>query len=59
VRQNKDCHDRVLFVDNTRWVIGQSVKDAGKKPTYLVRIESHDLFRSVFENLWNASSVLV
>jgi hypothetical protein len=59
VRQNQDCHDRLFFVDNTCWVIGQSIKDAGKKPTYLVRIESHDLFKLVFENLWNASSVLV
>jgi hypothetical protein len=59
VRQNKDCHDRLFFVDNTCWVIGQSIKDAGKKPTYLARIESHDLFKLVFENLWNASSVLV
>jgi hypothetical protein len=39
--------------------MGQFVKDAAKKPTYLVKIESHDLFRFVFENLWNISSVLV
>lgn len=59
VRQSNDCHDRLFFVDNTCWVMGQSVKDAAKKPTYLVKIESHDLFRNVFENLWNTSSVLV
>jgi len=59
VRQNNDCHDRLFFVDNTCWVIGQSIKDAGKKPTYLVKIESHDLFRLVFEKLWSSSSVLV
>lgn len=59
VRQSNDCHDRLFFVDNTCWVMGQFVKDAAKKPTYLVKIESHDLFRFVFENLWNISSVLV
>jgi hypothetical protein len=59
VRESPDCHDRVFFVDNSCWVMGQSIKDAGKKPTYLARMESHDLFRKVFEELWkNASSVL-
>jgi len=59
VRQNKDCHDRLYFVDNACWIIGQSIKDVGKKPTYLIKIESHDIFRLVFENLWKASSILV
>ncbi len=59
VRVNKDCHDRLFFVDNTCWVMGQSLKDAGKKPTYLVKIESHDLFKKVFEDLWSQSQVLV
>jgi len=59
VRESPDCHDRVFFVDNSCWVMGQSIKDAGKKPTYLARMESHDLFRKVFEELWrNATSVV-
>jgi hypothetical protein len=59
VRDSKDCHDRLFFVDNYCWVMGQSLKDAGKKPTYLVKIESHQLFRKVFEDLWNQGRVLV
>jgi len=59
VRQNKDCHDRLFFVDNNCWIIGQSIKDAGKKPTYLIKIESQDLFRLVFEKLWDSSLALV
>ena len=59
VRKNNDCHDRLLFIDNECWVIGQSIKDAGKKPTYLVKIEAGDLFRKVFEDLWKESSILV
>ena len=59
VRQSNDCHDRLLFVDNVCWVMGQSIKDAAKKPTYLVRIDASELFKKVFENLWKDSKVLV
>jgi len=59
VRGSPDCHDRLFFVDNSCWVMGQSIKDAGKKPTYLARMESHDLFRKVFEELWRNATQLV
>ena len=59
VRESKDCHDRLFFVDDSCWVMGQSLKDAGKKPTYLVKIESHQLFRKVFEDLWSQAQPLV
>ena len=59
VRSSKDCHDRLFFIDRDCWVMGQSLKDAGKKPTYLVKIESHDLFRAVFEGLWSQGQTLV
>jgi hypothetical protein len=59
VRQSKDCHDRLFFIDDACWVTGQSVKDAGKKPTYLVKIESNELFRSVFEKLWGSAPTIV
>jgi len=59
VRASNDCHDRLFFVDDACWVMGQSLKDAAKKPTYLVKIESHDLFRKVFENLWSQAQAVV
>lgn len=59
VRQSKDCHDRVFFVDDSCWVIGQSLKDGGKKPTYLIKVESYELFRRVFDDLWKIASVLI
>lgn len=59
VRQNTDCHDRLLFVDNVCWIMGQSIKDAAKKPTYLVRIDASELFKKVFEDLWKVSKVIV
>jgi hypothetical protein len=59
VRTSKDCHDKLFFIDDSCWVMGQSLKDAGKKPTYLVKIESHQLFRKVFEDLWAQAQALV
>ena len=36
VRVSQDIHDRVLFIDDKCWVIGQSIKDAAmKKPTLI------------------------
>jgi hypothetical protein len=59
VRASKDCHDRLFFVDDACWVMGQSLKDAGKKPTYLVKIESQALFNKVFEDLWAQAQSLL
>ncbi len=59
MRQSADCHDRLFFVDNGCWVMGQSIKDAGKKPTYLIKVESSALFRKVFEDMWSQATVLV
>jgi len=59
VRKSADCHDRVFFVDGDCWVMGQSMKDAGKKPTYLVKIESGLLFRKVWDDTWNQAQLIV
>ena len=59
VRKNKDCHDRLFFIDDKCWIIGQSIKDAGKKPTYLVKIEGYDIFRNIFDDLWVNSKVII
>ncbi len=39
--------------------MGQSVKDAGKKPTYLVKIESGTTFKQVWEDLWSKAQPIV
>lgn len=38
-RESTDCHDRAVFIDEDAWVFGQSLKAAGKKPTYLIKIK--------------------
>jgi len=59
VRRSNDCHDRLFFIDDKCWVMGQSVRHAGRKPTYLVKIEGYNLFRKVFDDLWKNASPLI
>lgn len=60
VRENSSVHDRLFFVDNECWVIGSSIKDAAtKKPTYLLKILAYDLFKHIFEDLWNEGNKLI
>jgi len=59
VRRSDDCHDRMFFVDSSCWVIGQSIKDAAKKPTYLVKIEAFDRFKKMFDDIWAKATILI
>lgn len=62
LRANVDVHDRMLFVDDRGWVIGQSLKDAAKtKPTYLVEVEGQVLagLRGAYDTLWSNAKVIV
>lgn len=52
VRQHPECHDRLLFVDDRCFAVGISIKDAGRKPTYLVEFDSVENFREPWEELW-------
>ncbi|MGD0978664.1 MAG: hypothetical protein ABR962_05930 [Candidatus Bathyarchaeia archaeon] len=59
VRKSTEWHDRWLFVDNECWVTGQSVKDAGTKPTYLVKLDAYDLLKKAFDEVWNKASPII
>ncbi|WP_336328808.1 hypothetical protein [Halovenus sp. HT40] len=52
VREHPECHDRLLFVDDQCFAVGISIKDAGRKPTYLVEFDSGEKFRKPWEKLW-------
>ncbi|SFG69431.1 hypothetical protein SAMN04488020_103212 [Palleronia marisminoris] len=40
LRKSRDLHDRLVIVDGADcWIVGGSIKDAGKKPTYLVPLQ--------------------
>jgi hypothetical protein len=62
LRKTHLIHDRHIFIDARGWVIGQSIKDAGKnKSTYLIELAEPTLSaaRTVHENLWKAAAVVI
>jgi len=59
VRESPDCHDRFLIVDDSAWIFVQSLKAAGNKPTYLVRMKNVSPLESVFESTWSNSKKIV
>lgn len=52
VRVSSDCHDRMIFVDEEAWVCGSAFKDAGKKPTYLIKVKNAKGLKSIFDHMW-------
>lgn len=61
LRSSADVHDRVLFVDQRGWVIGQSIKDAAaKKPTYLIELNEPSLTanREIHNRIWAAARIV-
>lgn len=56
IRNSKEIHDRVLFIDDRCWVIGQSIKDAAtQKPTYMVEVEQQKKLRKIYDDIWQKS----
>jgi len=60
VKTNKNCHDRLFFVDKKCYVIGQSIEKAAiDKPTYLIQVQNSGAFRSVFQSLYDSGTTLI
>lgn len=60
VKTNKNCHDRVFFVDKKCYTTGQSLdKAASKQPTYLCEIVNSGSFRNVFQKLFDLGRTLL
>lgn len=54
-----EIHDRAIFVDNNEcWVLGASIKDAGNKPTYLIKIQNKDKMYSIYSEIFNRGAKL-
>jgi hypothetical protein len=48
-----------LIIDNSEvWIIGGSIKDAGKKPAYLIPLSPSIALKKIeiYEKLWEESS---
>ena len=59
LRKSKDTHDRLVFIDdNECWIMGGSVKDAGKKATYLIPVspELAEQKLTIYLDIWNSAT---
>ena len=59
IRKSNEFHDRVIFVDSSSWVFGQSLKGAGKKPTYLIQIKKVPELKEIYDTIWNSSEKIL
>lgn len=60
VRKTREVHDRLVFIDASDcWIVGASIKDAGKKPTYLIPFAPQLMQKKleIYENIWSESPV--
>lgn len=62
LRSSKELHDRLILVDDdSAWIMGGSIKDAGnKKATYLIPLSSPIAAakKAIYTDIWNRSSVV-
>ncbi|MCR9140371.1 MAG: hypothetical protein NXI27_30710 [Alphaproteobacteria bacterium] len=61
LRKSKDIHDRLVILDRSDcWIVGGSIKDAGKKPTYLVPLQPSiaPTKIEIYETLWHKSQTV-
>lgn len=61
LRQSKELHDRLIFIDdNIAWIMGGSMKDAGKKATYLIPLMTELALakNKIYGEIWNRASIL-
>ncbi|GAB5509316.1 MAG: hypothetical protein Rhims3KO_07170 [Hyphomicrobiales bacterium] len=59
LRRSSSIHDRVIFLDKSDcWIVGASIKDAGKKPTYLIpfapQLTQEKL--AIYEDIWSLAT---
>jgi hypothetical protein len=55
----KVVHDRLIFVDDRCWMIGASIKDAGKKPTALKEMKQKSELYKIWIGHFSSGSKLV
>jgi hypothetical protein len=59
VKKSKDLHDRLIFIDDQIcWIFGSSIKDGGKKPTYLIPAAPEITAKKIeiYRNIWTNSA---
>ncbi len=59
LRCSKELHDRIIFIDrDVAWIMGGSIKDAGKKATYLIPLQTPIVLakKQIYQGIWNNSN---
>ena len=59
LRHSKELHDRIIFIDeNTAWIMGGSIKDAGKKATYLIPLQTELALakKAIYKEIWERAT---
>jgi len=52
-RETDKIHDRGIFIDGIGgWVIGQSLKQGGKKPTYILRLNNPKKLETIYNKIF-------
>jgi hypothetical protein len=62
LRSSDRIHDRTVFVDQRGWMIGQSIKDAGRRaPTNMIELAEPVLSatREIYESIWTAATGII
>ncbi|MEY4983880.1 MAG: hypothetical protein RIR62_2146 [Pseudomonadota bacterium] len=60
IRKSKEIHDRLVIIDKSDcWIVGGSIKDAGKNPTYLIPLHPSIAPEKlkIYEGLWSSASI--
>jgi len=53
-------HDRQLIVDDRVWILGQSLKDAGRSgPLSIVELRNSESAKKLFDDLWKTAQPLI
>jgi len=55
VRRNGKCHDRLIFVDDKCFAVGDSLHAAGTKPMYVVKFDATEKFCKPWDRMWENS----
>ncbi len=61
LKRSKELHDRIIFIDDDdAWIMGGSIKDAGKKATYLIPLQTQlsTAKKEIYIGIWNRAKVV-
>ena len=55
IKYNKKIHDRLIFVDEKCYILGQSLNKAAlDKPGYLCEVDDWKKFKKVYQSIWQS-----